>query len=240
MSVIRNKLRGKDGVSIFMGLMFLLVALMVGTVVLTASTASAGRLADMKDYEQDYLNVASAARMMRDRICKLTYTYKTTDDKLDEGGETLKDSDGKNIILETELKALCGVLAENQDKDDLQSLLDNTGKSFGVFTIKDTNEKLDTVYGSLSMKADGRIIVGLWLKDENGNRRNYMEIEFCPDGPVTDRVVVVTDKPVLNEDGTQKTDEENNPIYETITTVHETTTCSWPESGCTISKGTRP
>ncbi len=61
MNAIRNKLRAKDGASIFMGLMFLLVALILGAVVLAASTASAGKLAEMRKNEQDHLAVASAA-----------------------------------------------------------------------------------------------------------------------------------------------------------------------------------
>jgi len=229
MSVIRNKLRAKDGVSIFMGLMFLLVALMVGAVVLTASTASAGKLIEMKENEQDYLTVASAARMVRDRICELKYTYKTTDGMLDGDGETLIASDNKEVILKNELTGLCRVLARKQQGlDQTDNLIEKTFEITG-------GEGWDTVKGSLSMDENGKIIVGLWLEDGEENKRNHMQIEFLADGPVTNRyetyeVICV---------GEVKDEETGKPIpiYETITHVHKTTTCSWPESGCTISKG---
>ncbi len=204
MNMIRNKLREKSGVSIFMGLLFLLVCLFVGTVALTASTAAAGRLAKQREREQDYLNVASAARLVKERICKLTYTY--TGDGSDPAERNLVASDaslGSKVILENELKELCGILAgvtglptEKPFRIDLSS---GSGSP---------DVEWKTVYGSLSVEADGKIIVGLWLGDQaknNAENHNHMEIEFCPDGPVK----------------------------KTATT----TTYSWPESGCTITKG---
>lgn len=229
MSVIRNKLRAKDGASIFMGLMYLLVALMVGAIVLTASTASAGKMAEMKQNEQDYLTVASAARLVRDRICALKYTYKTLNDNHNPPlTNEIKDSDGKGVILENELKNLYGGLAGVP-----------SAPSFGTektFEITGTGEDWDKVHGSLKMMNDGKIIVELWLEDQEGNnRRNSMKIEFLADGPVTETYLHVYEVPT----GEFYEDEEGNkiPIYETKTDVYKTTTCSWPESGCTITKG---
>ncbi len=76
--MIRNKLREKSGASIFMGLMFLLVCAVVGSVALTASTAAAGKLARQRQNEQDYLTVASAARLLKNRVGTLTYTHTVT------------------------------------------------------------------------------------------------------------------------------------------------------------------
>ncbi len=207
MNMIRNKLREKSGVSIFMGLLFLLVCLFVGTVALTASTAAAGRLAKQREREQDYLNVASAARLVKERICKLTYTY--TDGESDSGELVASDaSTGGKVILKNELKGLCGSLAENSGADPSGSPEE---KSFRIDLSSGSGSpavEWETVYGSLSVEADGKIIVGLWLGDQaknNAENHNHMEIEFCPDGPVK----------------------------KTATT----TTYSWPESGCTITKG---
>jgi len=228
MNVIRNKLRAKDGASIFMGLMFLLVCLMVGAVVLAAATAAAGKLAELRETEQNYLNVASAAQMVRDKICEMTYTYETVDGNVTENKITVPSGE---VILEDELKKLCEILVENQGEADLQKQLDDAAKTF---EISGTVDKWDTVHGLLSMKEDGRIIVGLWLvdKDESGGGaasdekiHNHMEIEFCADGPVTKTVVEEIDG----------TDADGNPII--IETVTKTTTCSWPETGCTIMKG---
>lgn len=226
MNVIRNKLRAKDGMSIFMGLMFLLVALMVGAVVLAASTASAGKLAELKKNEQDYLNVASAARMVRDRICALTYTCRKewVNDILTSNETKLEPSDNGAVILKSELMSLCGELA---DEDSAPTL------GTAEFEITGTDEDWDTVHGNLSMEKDGRIIVELWLKDEEdekGKSRNLMEIEFCADGPVTSTVV--------NRYENWGVDNNNNPILISVDVeVIKTTTCSWPLSGCTITKG---
>ncbi len=227
MNMIRNKLREKDGASILMGLLYLLVCMMVGTVVLTAATASAGKMAGQQESEQDYLNVASAARLIKDRICELTYTYKTTGTDPDPSGE-LTAATG-DVILKGELEALCGILAESlntnpaEDPDDLQDELNDKAKEAAPFEISRSGSmEWSTVYGRVGMKADGRLIVELWLgnKDiDQGN--NHMAVEFCPDGPVKETRV----------------EKEEDPSGGVVTSTVTTTTCSWPESGCTITKG---
>jgi len=218
MNMIRNKLREKSGVSILMGLLFLLVCLFVGTVALTASTAAAGKLAEQQEREQDYLNVASAARLVKDRICKLTYTYTKSGETLGSGTLTTSDASTNNkVILEKELEELCRILMESPGSAPEKSFkIDLSSNSSGV--------TWETVYGSLSVKEDGRIIVELWLGNEqkdNEDNHNRMEIEFCPDGPVKKTVV-----------NTKESD--TGEITKTSIT---TTTYSWPESGCTITKG---
>ncbi len=214
MNMIRNKLREKSGVSIFMGLLFLIVCLFVGAVVLTASTAAAGKLAEQREREQDYLNVASAARLVKERICKLTYTYTITD-----GISTSTLSDN-GVILGKELEALCKSLVE-----DPEAAL-ATEKTFEIKLSSAPDPpavEWDPVYGSLSVEADGRIIVGLWLgnqEKDNAENHNHMEIEFCPDGPVKKTEVSTEDSPAGM-----------------TTKTSTTTTYSWPESGCTITKG---
>lgn len=222
MSVIWNRLKKKNGASIFMGLMFLLVCVMVGTVVLTASTAAAGKLAEQREREQDYLNVTSAAQMLKDCICKLTYRHESKDGV--PPTVTLTAASGGEVILEKELTALCNILAENTDPATLQSDLNAAEQTFTIELEGGTDApagEWKTVYGRLSMKADGRIYANLWLggTDESmGNNR--MEIEFCPDGPVKQTKVTTT--------------ESGGVITNQITVI---TTCSWPKNGCTITKG---
>lgn len=228
MNMIRNKLREKNGLSIFMGLIFLLVCLMVGTVVLAASTAAAGKIAQQRNREQDYLNVASAARLLKDYICTLTYTHKTTGATFT---EELTSSDGRTVILAEDLKELCRILAENAaDTENTNPVepQENLGaaKNFEISLDPGANPpdmEWDKVYGSLNMKADGKILVELWLGDEDKtslNSHNHMAIEFCPEGPVTKKEV---------------THEASGGVITDINNV--ITTCSWPENGCTISKG---
>jgi len=221
MSMLWNRLREKSGASIFMGLIFLLVCLTVGTVALTASTAAAGKLAQQRQREQDYLTVASAARLVKKRIGAVSYTHtKTTysDGRVDEFTRELTPGD---VILKKELEEWCQILVENP------SSLGDTGKPFEINLDSAGGASAvewKTVYGSLNMKADGRILVELWLgaaaKDDPQNY-NRMKIEFIPDGPVIQ---------------TEYTSEEPTPgTIVVITTVK--TTYSWPEGGCTITKG---
>jgi len=228
-----------------MGLMYLMVCLTVGIVVLTASTAAAGKLADLRKREQDYLNVASAARLVRERICALTYTYTATyNNGADEpevnldggafktpGGEPMDDS---KVILSNELKKLCDILAKSKrpdasqgplDTNALQTELDEAETTFQIIPQSASGGGSSgtewTVYGNLSMKTDGRIIVELWAGDEDKAKgNNHMAIEFCPDGPVETE---------------EKSMVENSA---TLTKQRKVTTAlSWPESGCTITKG---
>lgn len=223
MSVIRNRLKKKNGASIFMGLMFLLVCVMVGTVVLTASTAAAGKLAEQRKREQDYLNVTSAAHMLKDRISKLTYRYERAGSGLPT--VTLTASDGKAVVLEGELKELCNILAEDTDPASDPAVPDTSERNFTISLQEGAappDRTWEIVYGRLSVKKDGRIFVNLWLggADEAAGN-NPMRLEFCPDGLVKETKVTSTEA----ADGT----------ITNTTTV--TTTCSWPESGCTITKG---
>lgn len=222
MKRIRSKLKEKDGASILMGLLFLFVCVMVGTVVLAASTAAAGKLTGQRKSEQDYLTVASAAHLVKDRICNSTYTYKKVSGEVPEQG--LEASDGKAVILKEDLEGLCRILAENTDASTLQSTLDNAKKTFEVSCAPGagmSNARCPIVYGCLSMKSDARILVELWLGNQDENKgNNHMAVEFCPDGPVKK---------------TEVESKESGGVVKDVVTV--TTTCSWPEGGCTITRG---
>jgi len=201
---------------------------MVGAVVLAAATAAAGKLAELREAEQDYLNVASAAQMVKDRICVSGYTYTK---KSNEINPTVKfsASDGKGEILRDELIELCNILTDPiKDQNTRKSELEGKKIPFeinGNLAPGVYDEKWKTVNGSLSMKVDGRIIVELWLGNKaEGKSHNNMEIEFCPDGPVTKTIV----------DTVIDSGESGGDVVEIYTYV---AMCSWPEEGCTITKG---
>jgi len=59
-----KKLRSGKGASITFALLLFLVCSVVGTVVLTAGTAAAGRIADIKEYDQRYYSASSAAELL--------------------------------------------------------------------------------------------------------------------------------------------------------------------------------
>jgi len=229
MNAVRKKLREKSGVSILIGLMFLIVCLTVGTIVLTASTAAAGKLARQRQSEQDYMDVASAARLLKKRIGVLTFKHTHVEVRIDgflsSSSDTpeLTASPAGDIILKNELMELCGILTPSSPPPAPSPPAE---KKFQIFKETAAASGEGKVYGSMKMEADGRILVKLWLGSEdvtNTKNHNHVEIEFGPDGPV---------------ETTEVTSVEDGDTGEITETTTVTTTCSWPEDRCTIKKGT--
>lgn len=70
---IRKKLNSKSGVSMIVALVFFMVCAVVGGIVLTASSVSAGKTARDKQSQRSYLAVASAARLVMDDFADLRF-----------------------------------------------------------------------------------------------------------------------------------------------------------------------
>ena len=68
MKAIRKKLSSNSGASITFALLLFLVCAVIGSVILTAGTAAAGRLSKMTEMDQRYYSVTSAAALLRDMI----------------------------------------------------------------------------------------------------------------------------------------------------------------------------
>lgn len=66
--MIIKKYKNTSGASIFIALIFLLLCALVGSVVLTAASASSGRLVNLKKNEQSYYTVLSAAKLLKNEI----------------------------------------------------------------------------------------------------------------------------------------------------------------------------
>ncbi|MBQ9544902.1 MAG: hypothetical protein IJV00_07235 [Clostridia bacterium] len=66
---IIEKLRSNKGASLSMALLLFLVCAVIGAVVLTAATASAGRMSGLVESDQRYYKVSSAAELLEDLLC---------------------------------------------------------------------------------------------------------------------------------------------------------------------------
>ncbi|MBR5741055.1 MAG: hypothetical protein IKX91_00730 [Firmicutes bacterium] len=75
---ITGKMRSKRGASLAMALLLFLVCSVLGAVVLTAGTASAGRIAGLAETDRRYYNVTSAAELLRDTFEGTTVTVERT------------------------------------------------------------------------------------------------------------------------------------------------------------------
>ena len=68
MSVIKRKLKSDRGASITWALLIFLVCTVVGSAVLVAGTAAAGRMSKLPENDQRYYAVTSAAGLLRDAL----------------------------------------------------------------------------------------------------------------------------------------------------------------------------
>jgi len=75
---IQEKLRSRRGASISFALLLFLVCAVVGSVVLTAGTAAAGRVSQLTDQDQRYYAVTSAAGLFRDSLDGQSFTITRT------------------------------------------------------------------------------------------------------------------------------------------------------------------
>lgn len=74
MSNWREKLSGDDGVSILYGILFMLVAVMVASLMLSAASTAAGRVDSEQERNQDSLALRSAGELVRECIEGSSFT----------------------------------------------------------------------------------------------------------------------------------------------------------------------
>ena len=75
---LNTKLHSQRGASILVALMFFLVCAMVAAVILGSATTNAQKNQQRREEQQVYYSVSSAAKLLRDKVSRLSY----------EGGET--------------------------------------------------------------------------------------------------------------------------------------------------------
>ena len=80
---LKQKLKSQTGASITFALLLFLVCAVVGSVVLTAGTAAAGRLSELAESDQRYYSVTSAAQLLRTMVERETVTIVKTDKSTD-------------------------------------------------------------------------------------------------------------------------------------------------------------
>jgi hypothetical protein len=70
----RAKLKSNSGASMIIALLFLLLCLTIGAILLSAASASAGRLKTSRSSQQNYLTVSSASDLIRDKLSGFKFT----------------------------------------------------------------------------------------------------------------------------------------------------------------------
>lgn len=217
MSKVLKKLRDKSGASIFISLLFFLFCLTIGGIILTASTANAGRLRNSRQAQQDYLTVSSAALLLRS-ICEgAGFT----------GSATVVDGSAPSYsTLSSGSTPLLRLI-----QDTAYAIF--TGNSVGTEQITIEVPNLETVSGTFSMSNDYKISISLWLPDEETGERYPVELTIP--AVVQELPPEIINNTVTTDSGT--VDDDGNPIMNTtvITTVINTLSVSWDDG--VITKG---
>ena len=88
---LKQKLKSQTGASITFALLLFLVCAVVGSVVLTAGTAAAGRLSELAESDQRYYSVTSAAQLLRTMVEGETVTIVKTEKSADASADSSSD-----------------------------------------------------------------------------------------------------------------------------------------------------
>lgn len=89
--MIKRKLSEDSGASILIALIFFMICAVVGTLMITASMASSGRMHNLKSDQQSYYNIYSAAKLLEKELCDQKYSkYKEVSESGEESMEYLE------------------------------------------------------------------------------------------------------------------------------------------------------
>lgn len=157
-----RKLKSKAGASISFALLLFLICAMVGAVMLTASTAAAGRASKIAEMDQRYFNVTSAGELLINELCGKPVTIvrtKTVESKVVTEYNIRKNADGsetaipigdpdKTDSVEFTTKINDKVFKYNEDNGDMSFL---TARAvtllFGEIQLSDDDENVDDESG---------------------------------------------------------------------------------------------
>ncbi|NCB42297.1 MAG: hypothetical protein EOM59_06720 [Clostridia bacterium] len=68
MKAIRRKLKSKNGATLVMALIYLLLCVTLGSIILSSGSTAMGQIFHLRDQEQSYLNVRSAAELIKSEM----------------------------------------------------------------------------------------------------------------------------------------------------------------------------
>ncbi len=157
MGAIQKKWKSRRGASVLIALVFFLLCLMVGAVILTAATASAGQLRTQRQAQQDYLTVSSAARLLQDLLKEKKFQMVSEDGNITFGPTCTPTGVALSDAIQT-----AAAKTFNGDKPDSVSLT-VAPTDFGGIS--------DVVQAELSMDQKCNITVKLAIQEEDGSIR---------------------------------------------------------------------
>lgn len=207
MQKLKQKLKSQTGASITFALLLFMVCAVVGSVVLTAGTAAAGRMSELAKMDQRYYSVTSAAQLLRDTIdgqqvsVTQTFVAENGGTPTQQGNEVFEGSDSPI------LKDAAGKLAETSsiDEEGLKS----------EWTLSTTDHASLNVKIEETLLADGTMTMLISNSVDNSS------------GGTSGSPYIYTLQMVFSADKTESVDSRTKEQYsggEKIKTVTETKT----------------
>ena len=175
MHKLKQKLKSQTGASITFALLLFLVCAVVGSVVLTAGTAAAGRMSKIAEMDQRYYSVNSAAKLLTELIDgeERAVTIIKTEKK--NGATTYLYGDGATVDTNS-----FNSIAKHAA---YYSILGAEKKDILHLSAGDKNElkvKIsETISGSTATDKFGPLI--LKIENDNNTDAYAMELTFIPD-----------------------------------------------------------
>ncbi len=254
---VKHKLKSQGGDSLLTALLYFLAAMMVGAVVLTAAATNAGRLARNRQEQQNYLAVASAARLVARDIQNAAfsagYTETTTRTTV-----TAVDKDGKPVEPQPAAPAdtteyaeipasLSGsTLLTGKPKSEMANLFFSTVSEFHriaptemKYALTFTADLLPEVSGLMDIDtATHTITVTLYI-EKDGEKLNATVLTFAAQvadsDSTTEEETTTTVETPADPTAVPPTEAiSTTTTIKTITTTY-TTTVTW--TGPVITKG---
>ena len=128
---LKQKLKSQTGASITFALLLFLVCAVVGSVVLTAGTAAAGRMSELAKMDQRYYSVTSAAQLLRDTMDgkQVSVTQKTVTEITEDGTTSSQTSPQVDTEVESPILKASALLLVDETAEDAKMTWNLTGSS---------------------------------------------------------------------------------------------------------------
>lgn len=250
--MVMRKLKSNRGVSIIMGLLVLLVCVTAGAAALTSAASNAGRYTHMRQDQQRYLAVASAARLVRDELCAgeytasasltETYTHWTTTDP--ETGAVSWHTSGPDYTMEQlESSSYTGGDFGPWLKERLEKLFQAQEVEANWWSLSGKTKPAGPgalQYSGLGVQVDGEDPALSQVKWELTMGENYtLNARFWledtdKNGKVSTYYATTLTVPAKTSATSDTTN--NNTRTRTQTTTTQTLTVEWPAEGAVIQQ----
>lgn len=201
MNRLKKKIRSQTGASLTFALLLFLVCAVVGSVVLTAGTAAAGRMSEITEMDQRFYSVNSAARLLIELIDDKPVTIVET---IPESGiATYEYGDGTELnysSFDSIVKEAAYYYITNAEKDapgfPLNMTLETDGEDYKsalkvsiTGTIAGSDGKVESVDKN---KVFPFGTIGLKLENDSETDKYAMDLTFVPDVKKSEDQTVTT------------------------------------------------